>query len=167
MRTMPRRLLLPVVAVAALALVAAGCGGGGGKKSASTTTAAPATKGGAVTISESEYKLTPSNPKVTKTGVAHFNVRNAGTIAHALEVEGPKGEARLHTLQPGSSGTLTVDFSKPGTYEFYCPIDGHRKLGMRGKVVVASGGKSTSSGGATTTTPSSGGGGGGGGASGY
>jgi uncharacterized cupredoxin-like copper-binding protein len=162
MRTRPTRLLLPAAALAALALVAAGCGGGGKKSTAKP--AAPAAKGAGVTIRESEYKLTPANPKVAKTGAVSFQVSNNGTISHALEVEGPKGEARLHTLKPGSSGTLTVDLSKPGKYEFYCPIDGHKKLGMKGEVVVAGGGKSKSSA-APKAPPSSGGG--GGGASGY
>ena len=26
--------------------------------------------------------------------------------------------------------------SKPGEYEFYCPIDGHREQGMEGTIVV-------------------------------
>ena len=25
---------------------------------------------------------------------------------------------------------------KKGTYEFYCPVDGHKAAGMEGKVVV-------------------------------
>src|SRR5205085_420077 len=144
MRTRPTHLLLAAVAIAALALVAAGCGGGG-KKSSAAKPAAPAASGRAVTISEREYKLNPASPSVAKAGVVRFQVTNDGKIPHALEVKGPKGEARLHTLQPGSSGTLTVDLPKPGKYDFYCPIDGHRKLGMRGKVVVAGGGKSKSS----------------------
>ena len=78
----------------------------------------------------------------------------------SLEVEGPKGEAKVHAIQPGSSATLKVDLSKPGTYRFYCPIDGHRKLGMAGQVIVGGGGKSSSSGGGPA--PSGGGGGGGG-----
>jgi uncharacterized cupredoxin-like copper-binding protein len=163
MRTRPTRLLIPAAAIAALALVAAGCGGGGSKKSAST----PATSGsnaGAVTIRESEYKLNPANPKVAGAGATQFQIQNRGTVTHAFEVVGPKGKTRTKDIQPGSSATLKVDLSKPGTYQFYCPIDGHRKLGMAGQVIVAGGGKSSSSGGGTSQpSPSSGGGGGGGG----
>jgi uncharacterized cupredoxin-like copper-binding protein len=25
---------------------------------------------------------------------------------------------------------------QPGTYEMYCPVDGHEQMGMKGKVVV-------------------------------
>jgi uncharacterized cupredoxin-like copper-binding protein len=104
-------------------------------------------------VSETEFKLTPANPKVSKTGVVQFKVKNDGKIAHALEVKGPKGEAKTATIQPGSSATLNADLSKAGSYEWYCPIDGHRKDGMSGKITVAGGG----SGGATTTKDSGGG----------
>ena len=69
-----------------------------------------------------------------------LDVKNDGQIAHALEVEGPNGEAKTGTIDPGSSATLTVDLSKPGTYEMYCPIDNHKGMGMKGTVVVAGGG---------------------------
>jgi uncharacterized cupredoxin-like copper-binding protein len=39
-------------------------------------------------------------------------------------------------LNPGQSGVLTVTFEKPGTYEMYCPVDGHEQMGMKGEVVV-------------------------------
>jgi uncharacterized cupredoxin-like copper-binding protein len=30
---------------------------------------------------------------------------------------------------------VTVDL-KPGTYEFYCPVDGHKAGGMKGELTV-------------------------------
>ncbi|MFN2616164.1 MAG: cupredoxin domain-containing protein [Thermoleophilaceae bacterium] len=126
----------------AVALATAGCGSGdsesksGGKKAGSGARAA------AVTIRESEYKLNPANPKVAKAHVVVFRVRNQGKNTHALEIEGPGGEQRTPRIAPGSSATLRADLSKPGSYEFYCPIDDHRKLGMAGQVIVAGGGKS-------------------------
>jgi uncharacterized membrane protein YgcG len=77
---------------------------------------------------------------------------------HALEVVGPGGEAKTAAIQPGSSAKLKVALNKPGTYTFYCPIDGHRAKGMEGSIVVAGG----SSGGGQTTTGSGGGSNGGG-----
>ena len=106
-----------------------------------------------VKVSESEYRLTPANPKVRRAGVVSFVATNRGKIPHALEVEGPSGEARTKVLSPGASATLKVDLAKPGTYTWYCPVDNHKALGMKGKVTVAGGGPGGS---ATGTTRSSG-----------
>ena len=32
---------------------------------------------------------------------------------------------------------ITTRRLKPGTYEFYCPVPGHRALGMKGKLIVS------------------------------
>ena len=69
-----------------------------------------------------------------------FAVSNAGQIPHALEVEGPNGEAKTGTIEPGKSEDLKVDLSKAGTYEWYCPIGNHKDQGMKGEIKVAGGG---------------------------
>jgi uncharacterized cupredoxin-like copper-binding protein len=131
------------VAVAVTAMVLGGCGGSdnsvGGSGSASTSTS-PATSGGgnAVKLSETEFKIDPANPSVKKTGTVTFTATNNGQITHALEVEGPGEEKKTGNIEPGKSATLKVDISKPGTYEFYCPIDGHKQSGMKGEIKVGS-----------------------------
>jgi uncharacterized cupredoxin-like copper-binding protein len=142
--------------LAGIVVVLAGCGGSSG---GSKTQAAPSSGGGGQTIQvkETEYKLTPSSFKVSKPGTVTFAVTNAGTMGHALEVEGKGVEEKTSTISAGSSAKLTVELSKNGTYEVYCPIDGHRSLGMEAKLVVGS--ASAGGGGGTTTngTTSSGG----------
>jgi len=142
--------------IAVLVVVLAGCGGSSG---GSKTAAAPSSGGGqTIQVKESEYKLTPSSLTVAKSGTVTFEVTNAGSIGHALEVEGNGVEEETSTISPGSSAKLTVDLSKNGTYEVYCPIDNHRAMGMEAKLVV--GGGSAGGGGTTTTetkTKSSGG----------
>jgi uncharacterized cupredoxin-like copper-binding protein len=72
-----------------------------------------------------------------KAGKVTFNATNDGTITHSLEVEGPGGDQELKSeLQPGQSGTLTVNLTKPGKYEFYCPVDSHKQMGMEGTITV-------------------------------
>jgi uncharacterized cupredoxin-like copper-binding protein len=99
---------------------------------ASTTASGGA--GGTVAISETEYKLDPSDPTV-KAGSVTFDVSNDGTTTHNLEVEGDGVEEETDDLDAGSTGQLTVDL-KPGTYEIYCSIDGHKDLGMEGELTV-------------------------------
>jgi uncharacterized cupredoxin-like copper-binding protein len=140
--------------LAALALVLAGCGG----KSGGSKTGAASGGGKTIQVKETEYKLTPSSFTVASPGTVTFEVTNAGQVDHALEVEGNGVEEETDTISPGSSATLTVDLSKAGTYEVYCPIDGHREMGMEAKLTVS--GASAGGGGSTTTetkTKSSGG----------
>jgi uncharacterized cupredoxin-like copper-binding protein len=126
-------------------LALAGCGGGGGSSSESSGTGAPQQT---VSISEKEFSLTPSTAKVTSPGTVAFKVTNDGQVAHALEIEGNGVEEETETIQPGKSATLTVKLSKAGSYEIYCPIDGHKDKGMKGEITV---GGSAGSGGMTTT----------------
>jgi uncharacterized cupredoxin-like copper-binding protein len=110
-----------------------------------------------VAVSETEFKLDPADPKVDK-GVVTFKVSNDGKATHSLEVEGPDGEVELDkALQPGRSGTLEVNLSRAGKYEWYCPIDGHKDSGMRGEITVGDGG-SAGAGGAPNDADEGGGG---------
>ena len=137
-----------------LVLVAlAGCGGKGG----TTQQAASPSGGKTVQIKETEYKLAPAKVTVAGPGTVTFEATNAGKIDHALELEGNGVEQKTGTISPGSTAKLTVNLSKAGTYDLYCPIDGHRGMGMQATVVV--GGSSAGGGGTTTggTTTKSGG----------
>jgi plastocyanin len=148
--------LMGVMAVAG-AMMVAGCGsddssdsggsGGGGSASGGSTSESSSGGGaaGTVSISETEFKLDPADAKVDKAGKVTFKVTNDGQITHALEVEGPGEEAKTGAIQPGKSATLSVDLSKAGTYEMYCPIGNHKQQGMEGKIAVAGGGSGGSS----------------------
>ena len=98
-----------------------------------------------VAIKESDFKLSPSRVTFRKPGTYAFKAENQGSTGHSLEIEGTGvksnggevGEAKLEqTLDPGQSGVLTVSFQNSGTYEMYCPVDGHKQEGMQGEVVV-------------------------------
>jgi uncharacterized cupredoxin-like copper-binding protein len=140
-----------------LALAAAGCGGGGGTKTVSPKPPSPgAASGATVRVTESEFKLDPSNLNVKKSGAITIRVTNDGKIEHSLEVEGNGMEKRIPgTIAPGSTKTLKVTL-KPGKYEWYCPVDGHKAMGMKGEITVAGG-----TGGGGSSSGKGGGGGGG------
>ena len=108
-----------------------------------------------IQISEKEYSLTPSTVTVSKPGTYAFHVTNKGTTTHALEVEGNGVEERSGDIQAGSNATLNVTLRKNGSYEIYCPIDGHKAKGMKGTLTVgnaAGGGGTTSTENETTST---------------
>jgi uncharacterized cupredoxin-like copper-binding protein len=151
------RLATPLIAVGLVAL--SGCG----EKRETTTGGAPAsaTASSTVTVSETEFKLNLSAPQA-KAGAVTVQVKNDGSTDHALEIKTPTGEVKTAAIAPGKTATLKANLT-PGTYEMYCPIDGHRAKGMQASVVVAGGGSSGSGGG--TSTDKGGGSSGGGGRS--
>jgi uncharacterized cupredoxin-like copper-binding protein len=125
-----------------------GYGGGNTSSSSAPTTTNNSSSGGAlktIVIKETEFKLSPSSVTLSKPGTYKFKAENEGSYQHSLEIEGKgvksegseEGDAALEqALNPGQSGVLTVTFQKPGTYEMYCPVDGHEQEGMKGEVVV-------------------------------
>ena len=125
-----------------------GYGGGNTSSSSAPTTTNNSSSGGAlktIVIKETEFKLSPSSVTLSKPGTYKFKAENEGSYQHSLEIEGKgvksegseEGDAALEqALNPGQSRVLTVTFEKPGTYEMYCPVDGHEQEGMKGEVVV-------------------------------
>lgn len=141
------RKLLALIAIAAIPVALAACGSDDSTSTsassettsstaASTDTSTTASSGGGQTvkIGESEYKLDPSDATL-KAGSVTLDVTNDGTITHNLQIEGNGVEETTDSLAPGDTGELTVDL-KPGSYEMYCTIDGHKDLGMEGTVTV-------------------------------
>jgi len=145
-----------------VAAVVAGCG-----SSSSSNTSAPASSnaaassggsssgGNAITLSESEFKITPATPTVSGTGTITITVKNTGAITHALAVQTPSGVVKTGSIAPGATATLKVDGAKAGRYTFFCPIDHHRQSGMQGVLVVGSAGGAGSGSAAPATTTSS------------
>src|SRR5437764_8917455 len=128
----PSNARVPGCALTAVVLLAAlaGCGGGGGKK-----TVTPTGAGAATTIKETEYALAPGTVQVSKAGTVTLIADNAGKMEHALEIEGNGTDRKTATISPGKTAKLTVQL-KPGHYDLYCPIDGHKQLGMDATVKV-------------------------------
>jgi uncharacterized cupredoxin-like copper-binding protein len=140
-----RRLAALLALGAAFAVPIAGCGGSSNDNSttnASTNTSTAAATGaatgagGTVSLSATDFKFTPSDPTV-KSGNVTFTEQNNGQVTHSLEIENVNGQDKEleGTVAPGQTGTLTVNL-KPGKYEFYCPVDNHRGMGMTGEITV-------------------------------
>ncbi len=101
---------------------------------APTAAATQASNATSVDVRLSEFKV--DMPTTLHAGTVTFRVTNAGTIAHSFQIDGQGISKRLEgTLNPGQSATLQVDL-KPGTYQAFCPVDGHRDQGMNVAVTV-------------------------------
>jgi uncharacterized cupredoxin-like copper-binding protein len=138
------RLLVFGTMLAPLGLAACGGSGYGGSASPSTTATTSASAAGAaggasghqLTAAESEYKIVLSASTV-KPGTYRIEAVNNGSIDHALEIDGPGISAKqTGTISPGSSAVLTVKLQQ-GTYDVFCPLPGHKALGMDTKLTVS------------------------------
>jgi plastocyanin len=147
------KLLTIPLAAAALALGACGddnkddssSGGGGAATQSTEQTPPPTTEtpsggapaGGKLTVDADPggaLKFTKDTLQA-KAGKVTIVMNNPSSVPHAIGVEGKGVDEDGDTVQQGGTSTVTVDL-KPGEYEFYCPVDGHKEAGMEGKLTV-------------------------------
>jgi plastocyanin len=140
------RRLLPLLAVVLLA----GCGSDESNDQAAGTTGSGR---GSVEITATDFKFDPSTVELAKSGEMTFTLVNDGQTTHALEIEGQGIEEETDEIDGGATTELTVDL-EPGEYEFYCPVDDHREMGMEGTLTVGGGSGMTTE--ETDTSESSG-----------
>ncbi len=123
-----KRKILPLVAATAVALVAG---------TASAAWDAPG-KGGPIQVDLDEWTLGFETLELD-TGKVSFALANRGGAPHALTIEGTAGGEAIRINSPilrsGQTATLEVDLP-PGEYVAYCPVGGHRGLGMEGRIIV-------------------------------
>jgi uncharacterized cupredoxin-like copper-binding protein len=148
-----RLALLPLAALGATGVIGA----------AATTTAGPAgasTKATTVTAIETDFHIALSKKTFTP-GKYTFVAKNKGQTTHALQITGPglSSKATTKNISPGQSAKLTVTFKK-GAYDIFCPVPGHKALGMNINLSV---GGATSTGSTSTSTTVAGSSAGGGG----
>jgi plastocyanin len=139
---MTRRSLPFLVLLTALALGLASCGGGSDE--AATTAGGGATTGGGgggggstVQISaDPSGALEFEETSVEATaGAVTIDFTNDSSLSHDVKIEGNGVEGEGTDEVTGGSVSATVDL-QPGTYTFYCSVDGHRAAGMEGTLVV-------------------------------
>jgi plastocyanin len=116
---------------AILALALAGCGGddesssgGGGGGGETLQLAAP--EDGSLKFDKTELEA--------NAGTVTIDFDNPSSVEHAVEIEGSGVEEASDTVTDDKT-SVTADL-KPGTYEFYCPVTGHREAGMKGTLTV-------------------------------
>jgi plastocyanin len=140
------RIYAQIIGVVLILVGVVGCGAGGGGAGGDGGRAeggqAPSGAKEAVVkkiqVKETEFRLKPAKITLEKPGTYTFEAVNSGDTVHALEVEGQGIEEKTKEIQPGQSAELKVKL-EAGTYELYCPVDGHKEEGMEGKVIVKGG----------------------------
>ena len=128
-----------VLAAAAAALAVAGCGGSSNSSSSSnstpTSTPTSAAGGGLTVTADPGGAITWDKHSLSaKSGKVTITLVNQSTTPHAIEVEGNGVEQKTKQIT-GSSVKLSLSL-KPGKYEYYCPVPGH-KATMHGTLTVS------------------------------
>jgi len=106
--------------------------------SSASTTTQPGPTGGALKIAAnpSGALAFPTKSLSTSHGKVTVAFTNASPLPHNFTVASSGGQV-LGATPTFQGGTKTVTFSlKPGTYQFYCSVPGHRQAGMQGSLVV-------------------------------
>jgi plastocyanin len=147
------RALSLIVLLCAFAIPVAGCGGddddsgGGGGGSGSSNSGPTNTEssgGGAASGGGQTLKIAadPSgalkfdkSSLTAKAGKVTIVMDNPSDVPHAVEIEGNGVEAEGETVTKGGVSKASAEV-KPGEYEFYCPVDGHKQAGMEGTLTV-------------------------------
>ena len=109
-------------------------------------------------VAAKEFAFAPTGLTVKAGQPVTIDLQNQGAVEHdwsvrEIEISGeakssgdtPSGhmmgdtgdEPKLHVAAGiGGKGTLTFTPSKPGTYEYYCTVAGHKEAGMVGTLTV-------------------------------
>jgi plastocyanin len=136
----PRALPL-LILLATLALGLAACGGGGNEAATTSSTATAGTSGGGggstlkiAADPSGALKFDTTSLEATA-GKVTIDFTNDSSLPHNVKFEGNGVEDEGTDTVTGSSTSVTLDL-KPGTYTFFCSVDGHRAAGMEGTLVV-------------------------------
>lgn len=87
-----------------------------------------------VEVAATDFSFGPAEIAVKAGEVVNLRLVNQGVAAHDLVI--PALGIWL-LAAPGQSMITGVTFDRPGEYEFYCSVPGHRDVGMIGRIVVA------------------------------
>jgi uncharacterized cupredoxin-like copper-binding protein len=87
-----------------------------------------------INVDERDFSIEIPSMELTA-GTYTFVATNSGQTTHALEIEGQGIEEETAELAPGEEGELAVTL-EPGDYELYCPVDGHKDMGMKVDITV-------------------------------
>ena len=134
-----------LAAAAVLATVGLGlgaCGGGdddtegSGYETNESKVTAPSAVGGSgskIEVAGKEFSFSPATLTLKAGQVSPIVLKNTGSIEHDLTVDGAGFKV---TVPAGGSGDKELKLDKPGTYEFFCSVAGHKDAGMKGELTV-------------------------------
>jgi plastocyanin len=86
-----------------------------------------------LTVEAGDLWFGPDALTITSQGTTTITLIDVGAAVHNLSVD---ELGLLVVAAPGQSSQVSIVDPKPGTYEFYCSVSGHRAAGMIGTLIV-------------------------------
>jgi plastocyanin len=130
---MTRRGLPLVLVLAAFVLAFSACGGGSNSSSTTPATTGGGGGGGGSTVKISADPSGALSYEQTDVSATAGSI-TMSSLPHDVTIEG-NGASGATVEITNSSTSTTVDL-EPGTYTFFCSVDGHRAAGMEGTLTV-------------------------------
>lgn len=109
---------------------------GGAEEDGGVTTESLTTR--KIVVHAKEFSFKPNRITAKPGERLSIQLLNDGVATHTIEFQLPSGNKRLKPdVSAGHAGRMTLSAPKTkGNYEFFCPIDNHRALGMKGTLIV-------------------------------
>ncbi len=95
--------------------------------------ASPAAGGNTATVYGEDIKFDPKEFTIAANTDVKVTFTNKGVLQHNFSLDDPKVATK--TINGGQSDTVTIN-AKPGTYQYYCSVPGHKEAGMVGTLTV-------------------------------
>jgi len=94
---------------------------------------APSPAAREVRVVARDFSFSPSEVNVAAGETVNLTLANEGGLPHDITISAfgfrlPAG--------PGATESAALTPARPGTYEFYCSVPGHREAGMSGTLIV-------------------------------
>ena len=110
-----------------------------------------------ITLDASDFAYSPLSVTVPAGEPVMLTLKNSGAVEHDFVIEkidasvemiedsgsdthhmhGTEASYDLHfSAQPGETSVIQFTVSEPGTYTFFCSVQGHKEAGMVGELIV-------------------------------
>ncbi|MGH9248625.1 MAG: cupredoxin domain-containing protein [Acidimicrobiales bacterium] len=97
--------------------------------------AATPTDGLTIVVVETNYELSVEPRDGLVPARYTFVVQNEGNDTHRLAIRGRGVDEQTPLIPPGEAEEISLSL-RPGEYEFWCPVSGHRDRGMLTSLLV-------------------------------
>jgi nitrite reductase (NO-forming) len=86
-----------------------------------------------VTVVARDFSFSPSELRISAGGTVNLILANEDSLPHDITI--PALGLSLPAA-PGTTASAALSAARPGTYEFFCSVPGHKEAGMTGVLRV-------------------------------